>query len=95
MHVFLIFIISLVISIILGRVIAHRNADDKRKFIGGVALLFGVVLAFVGIINYYAMGAQIVREMGNTSSVALRTIVWSIPIAFFGVVMLATKSQQS
>ena len=84
----LLIVIAIAIPIGLGRALAHRIADDKRKIIGGIALFIAVILAFSGISSCNSAISQ------EKAVVGVVVTYIGILLGLFGIVMLASNSRQ-
>ena len=87
----LLVIIFSVLSVVLGRFLAHRIADDKRKLIGGIALFIAAILAFWGISSYNS--AILPMQQQKAAEGIIATFI-GVLLGLFGIAMLASKSRQ-
>ena len=87
----LLVIIFSVLSVVSGRFLAHRIADDKRKLFGGIALFIAAILAFWGISSY---NSAILPMQQQKAAVGIIMTFVGVLLGLFGIAMLASKSRQ-
>ncbi len=88
----LIFIVSIVLVVFIGRAFASGLRDDQRKLFGGVAILAGLLLAAYGISRIRSRGAQLM-ESELISGIA--TLGFAVLVAIFGLVIVISKARKS
>ncbi len=84
-------IVGMMFPIIVGRFLAHRVSDEKRKIIGGILLFIVVILVFSGII-FLNSGTQ-----AQSEEIVIRAAIalWiSVFMGILGIVILASKSRK-
>lgn len=83
----------LVIGILIGKALASGLGDEKRKMVGAIALLFGVLLLVFGINSINSLSSGMLAMAGRVDVGGFTAIGFGVIVGVVGIVVLLAKGR--